>query len=129
MQVLKKTTLGFWVSRKHRESAYETFGLWLWPKLQTRLHGQCKQFTIKDCRQLAWNIFYDLGSHTRASFEAAPFVRSKKMSDEEVNALIKLSLSVANLVRHQIRSILKSAVKSRGTLRWPYTAKPFGVLR
>ena len=99
------TTLGFRVSRKHRKSAYETFGLWLRHKLQKRLHGQCKQFTIKDCRQLAWNIFYDLGSHTRASFEAAPFVRSKKMSDEEVYALIKLSLSVENLVRHQIRSI------------------------
>ena len=68
--------------------------------------------------------FYDLGSHARASFEAAQFVRSKKMSDEEVYALIKLSLSVENPVRHKIRSILKLAVKSRGTLRWPHTAKP-----
>ena len=77
-------------------SAYATFGLRLWRELRKRLHGQRKQFTIKDCRQLAWNILYDLGSHTRASFEAAQLVRSKKMSDEEVYDLIKLSRSVSS---------------------------------
>ena len=73
-QFVKKTALGFRVSRKHRSSAYATFGLRLWRKLRKRLHGQCKQFAIKDCRQLAWNILYDLGSHTRASFDAARMV-------------------------------------------------------
>ena len=82
-----------------------------------RLHGQCKQFTIKDCRELAWNILYDLGSHTKASFEAACLVRSKRMSDEEVCALIKLRRSVENPVRVRIHSILKSAVKFRGTMQ------------
>ena len=128
MQFLKKTALGFRISRKHRASAYATFGLRLWRKLRKRLHGQCKQFTIKDCRQLAWNILYDLGSHTRASFEAAQLVRSKKMSDEEVYALIKLSRSVEIPVRHRIYGILKSAVKFRSTMHWPLTGKPLGVL-
>ena len=50
------------------------------------------------------------------------------MSDEEVYALIKLSRSVENPVRHKIHSILKSAVKFRGTMRWPLTAKPLGAL-
>ena len=103
MQFLKKTALGFRVSRKHRLSAYATFGLRLWRKLRKRLHGQCKQFTIKDCRQLAWNIRYDLRSHTKASFEAARLVRSKRMSDEEVCALVKLSRSVENPVRFRIQ--------------------------
>ena len=109
-------------------SACATFGLRLWRKLRKRLHGQCKQLTIKDCRQLAWNLLYDLGSYTRASFEAAQLIRSKKMSDEEVCALIKLSRNVENPVRHTIHSILKSAVKFRGTMRWPLTAKPLGAL-
>ena len=93
MQFLK---IGLRVSRKHCSSAYAAFGLRLWPKLRKRLHGQCKQFTIKDCRQLAWNILYVLGSHTKASLEAARMVRSKRTSDEEVYALIKLSRSVEN---------------------------------
>ena len=80
------------------------------------------------CRQLAWNIFYDLGSYTRASFVAARLIRSKKLSDEEVSTLIKLSRHVENPVRHKIHSILKSAVKFRGTMHWPLTAKPLGVL-
>ena len=84
IQFLKQTALGFRVSRKHRLSAYATFGLRLWRKLHKRRHGQCKQFVIKDCRQLAWNILYGLGSHTRASFDAALMIRSKRMSDEEV---------------------------------------------
>ena len=99
MQFLKKTALEFRVSRKHRASAYATFGLRLWRKLSERLHGRCQQLTIKDCKQLAWNILYDLGSHTKASFEAARLVRSKRMSDEEVYDLIKLSRSVENPVR------------------------------
>ena len=124
IQFLKKTALGFRVSRKHRLSAYATFGLRLWRKLRKRLHCQCKQFAIKDCRQLAWNILYDLGSHTRASFDAARMVRSKRMSDEEVCALIKLSRSVENPVRFRIHSIVKSAVKFRSTMRWPLTGRP-----
>ena len=125
----KKTALGFRVSRKHRSSAYATFGLRLWRKLRKRLHGQCKQFAIKDIfRQLAWNILYDLGSHTRASFDAARMVRSQRMSDEEVYALIKLSRSVENPVRFRIHSILKSAVKFRGTMHWPLTGRPMPVL-
>ena len=90
IQFLKKTALGFRAPRKYRLSAYATFGLRLWRKLRKRLHGQCKQLVIKDCRQLAWNILYDLGSHTRASFDAARMIRSKRKSDEEVYALIKL---------------------------------------
>ena len=129
MQFSKKTALGFQVSRKHCLSAYATFGLRLWRKLRKRLHGQCKQFTIKDCRQLTWNILYDLGSHTKAaSFEAARSVRSKRMSDEEVYALIKLSRSVENPVRFRVHSILKSAVKFRGTMHWPLTGRPLAVL-
>ena len=121
---LKKTALGFRASCKHRLSACATFGLRLWRKLRKRLHGQCKQFPIKDCRQLAWNILYDLGSHTKASFEAARLVRSKRMSDEEVYAIIKLRRSVENPVRFRIHSILKSAVKCRGTMHWPLTGRP-----
>ena len=128
MQFLKKTALGFRVSRKHRMSAYATFGLRLWRKLRKRLHGQCKQFAIKDCRQLAWNLLYDLGSYTMASFKAAQLVRSNKKSDEEVCALIKLSRNLENPVRNKIHSILKSAVKFRGTMHWLSTAKPLEVL-
>ena len=105
IQFLKKTALGFRVSRKHRASAYATFGLRLWRKLRKRLLGRCKRFTTKDCRQLAWNILYDLGSHTKASFEAARLVRSKRMSDQEVYALIQLSRTVENPVRYRIHSI------------------------
>ena len=50
MQSLKKTALRFRISRKHRTSAYATFGLRLRRKLRKRPHSQCKQFTIKDCR-------------------------------------------------------------------------------
>ena len=108
-------------------SAYATFGLRLWRKLRKR-HGQCKEFVIKDCRQLAWNILYDLGSHTRASLDAARMIRSERMSDEEVYALTKLSRSVENPVRSRIHSILKSAVKFRSTMHWPLTGRPLPVL-
>ena len=47
IQFLKKTALGFRVSRKHRSSAYATFGLRLWRKLRKRLHGQRKQFALQ----------------------------------------------------------------------------------
>ena len=55
-------------------------------------------------------------------------MRSKRMSDEEVYALIKLSRSVENPVRYRIHSILKSAVKFRGTMHWPLTGRPLAVL-
>ena len=86
----RQTQLNYSISEEDRlrvSSLQETSliclcDLWpLWRKLRKRLHGQCKQSTIKGCRQLAWNILYDLGSHTRASFEAARTVRSKRMSD------------------------------------------------
>ena len=69
-----------------------------------------------------------MGSRTKASFEAARLVRSKRMSDEEVYALIKLSRSVGNPVRFRIHRILKSAVKFRGTMHWPLTGRPLPVL-
>ena len=68
-----------------------------------------------------------MGSYTRASFEAQ-LIRFKKMSDEAVYVLIKLSRSVENPVRHKFHSILKAAVKFRGTMHWPFTAKPLGAL-
>ena len=43
-------------------------------------------------------------------------------------ALIKLSRSVENPVRFRIHSILKSAVKFRGTMHWPLTGRPLPVL-
>ena len=69
-----------------------------------------------------------MGSSTRASFDAARMIRTKRMSDEEVYALIKLSRSVENPVRSRIHSILKSAVKFRSAMHWPLTGRPLPVL-
>ena len=66
--------------------------------------------------------------HTKASFEAARLVRSKRMSDEEVYALTKLSRSVENPVRFRIHSILQAAVKVHGAMHWPLTGRPLAVL-
>ena len=110
-QYLKKTALGYRVSQKKRMSAFATYGLRLWRKLKKRLHGNCRPVVVAESRQTAWQMLYDLGSHTKASFNAAKIIRShKRMTDAEIYAL------------------LKSAVKYRETMRWPLTARPLGVL-
>ena len=128
-QYLKKTALGYRVSQKKRMSAFATYGLRLWRKLRKRLHGNCRPVVIADSRQTAWQMLYDLGSHTEASFNTAKIIRShKRMTDTELYALIKLNRSVENPTRTKIQRLLKSAVKYRETMRWPMTARPLGVL-
>ena len=128
-QYLKKTALGFRVSQKKRMSAFATYGLRLWRKLRKRLRGNCKPVVVAESRQTAWQMLYDLGSHTKASFNAAKIIRShKRMTDAEIYALIKLSRSVENPTRAKIQRLLKSAVKYRETMHWPLTARPLGVL-
>ena len=126
-QYLKKTALGYRVSQKKRMSAFATYGLRLWRKLRKRLHVNCKPVVIAESRQTAWHMLYDLGSHSKASFNIAKIICSKKrMTDTELYALIKLTRSVENPTRAKIQRLLKSAVKFRETMHWPMTARPLG---
>ena len=110
-------------------SAFATYGLRLWRKLRKRLHGSYKPVVIVESCQTAWHMLYDLGSHTKASFNTAKIIRSKKrMTNAELYALIKLSRSVENPTRGKTQRLLKSAVKFPQTMHWPMTARPWGVL-
>ena len=42
-------------------------------------------------RRQAWEILYDLSSFTRASFDAVKLLRSQRLVDDEVYAIIRLS--------------------------------------
>ena len=95
-QYLKKTALGYRVSQKKRMSAFATYGLRLWRKLRKRLHGNCRPVVVAEPRQTAWQMLYDLGSHTKASFNAAKIIRShKRVTDAEISSQVSRNHALA----------------------------------
>ena len=62
------------------------------------------------------NLFDFVIVPLRRFADSAKLIRSRKMVDEDVYALIKLCRDLESSVRHKIHRILKSTVKFRGTM-------------
>ena len=69
-------------------------------------------------RQQAWQLLYDLASRTRASFEAAKYVRSARLGVDQFYALVRLSNCLEQPSRGHVRRLLQQACKFR-KLIWP----------
>ena len=79
-------------------------------------------------RQTASNILFDLGSFTKASYNAARLIRSRRMNNDEFYSLIKLSRNIENPASSKIQDLLYSGVKFRTTMHWSKAARPLEVL-
>ena len=69
-------------------------------------------------RRQAWEILYDLSSSARASFEAVKFLRSQRLGDDEVYAIVRLSLCLEEPLKTRVRNLLKRIVQHR-KMTWP----------
>ena len=118
---LKLAALGFRPARRQRFASFSRFGLRLWRKLRKRLFHSVQPF---ECalpalqRRHAWEILYDLSSFTRASFEAVKFLRSQRTVDDEVYAIVRLSLCLEEPLKIHVRNLLKRIVQHR-KMTWP----------
>ena len=115
---LKRTALGFRPARRQRFASFSKFGLRLWRKLRKRLFHSVQPFECAVRRRQAWEILYDLSSFTRASFEAVKHLRSQKMVDDEVYAIVRLSLCLEEPLRTRVRKLLRKVVEHR-KMTWP----------
>ena len=100
---------------------FSRFGLRLWRKLRKRLFHSVQPFECAVQRRQAWEILYDLSSFTRASFDALKslkLLRSQRLVDDEVYALVHLSLCLEEPLKTRIRNLLKKVVKFR-KMTWP----------
>ena len=88
---LQRKALGFRTSSQRRRSVAFRFGKRLWAKLRKRLFGSRLPVSICVSRQQAWEYVFDLQSATKAAFDAARTLRSAKVTDQEVYALLKLT--------------------------------------
>ena len=78
----------------------------------------CSPFECAVHRRQAWEILYDLSSFTRASFEAVKHLRSQKMVDDEVYAIVRLSLCLEEPLKTRVRKLLQKVVEHR-KMTWP----------
>ena len=69
-------------------------------------------------RRQAWEILYDLSSVTRASFDAVKLLRSQRLVDDEVYAIIRLSFCLEEPLKTRVRNLLKSVAHHR-QMTWP----------
>ena len=67
-------------------------------------------------RRQAWDIVYDLSSFTRASFDAVKLLRSQRLVDDEVYAIIRLCLEEP--LKTRVRNLLKRVAHHR-QMTWP----------
>ena len=106
---LKQTALGFRPARRQRFTSFSRCGVRLWRKLRKRLFHSVQPFECAVKRRQAWKILCDLSSFTRASLEAVKLLRSQKMVDDEVYAIVRLSLCLEEPLKTRVRSLLRSA--------------------
>ena len=90
----------------------------MWRKLRKREWFRSNIFKPTFERQQAWQLLYDLASRTRASFEAAKFVRSIRLRVGQFYALVRLSNCLEQPSRGHVRRLLQQACKFR-KLMWP----------
>ena len=69
-------------------------------------------------RRQAWEILYDLSSFTHASFDAVKLLRSQRLVDDEVYAIIRLSFCLEEPLKTRVRNLLKRVAHYR-QMTWP----------
>ena len=69
-------------------------------------------------RRQAWEILYGLSSFTRASFDAVKLLRSQRLVDDEVYAIIRLSFCLEEPLKTRVRNLLKRVAHHR-QMTWP----------
>ena len=110
---LERKALGFRTSSQRRRSVAFRFGKRLWAKLRKRLFGSRLPVSICVSRQQAWEYVFDLQSATRAAFDAARTLRSAKVTDQEVYALLKLTHALEQPGRAKVLGFFRSICKFR----------------
>ena len=115
---LKRTALGFRPARQQRFASFSRFGLRLWPKLRKRLFRSVQPLECAMQRRQVWEILYDLSSFTHASFDAVKLLRSQRLVDDEVYAIIRLSFCLEEPLRTRVRNLLKRVAHYR-KMTWP----------
>ena len=128
LKFLKKTALGYRPAKRKRSAAYSQFGLRLWRKLRKRLFPCKRLFALVDNRKKAWDLVFDLSSHTKAAFEADKFLRSRFVADAEVYAIIRLSRNIEEPHRTKVTNALKRVVNFRTNMHWPRQSKALSTL-
>ena len=115
---LQRKALGFRTSSQRRRSVAFRFGKRLWAKLRKRLFGSRLPVSICVSRQQAWEYVFDLQSATKAAFDAARTLRSAKVTDQEVYALLKLTHALEQPGRAKVLGFFRSICKFRN-MSWP----------
>ena len=119
---LKRTALGFRPTKKRRRlTEFSTHGLRLWRKLRKRLFYSSQPAAFSIRRKQAWEILFDVASHTLASFRACTVLRSSRYVNDEVYAVIRLSLTLEEPLRSRTRQLLKQVANYR-QMTWPSNA-------
>ena len=120
---LKRTALGFRPGRRRRWMEFGRFGLILWRKLRKRMLALNQPQNIARSRQQAWELLYDLSTFSEASYRACRIIRSHQVTDIEVYAMVRLSNSLEQPIKHGVRKLLQSALKYR-KISWPVSSLP-----
>ena len=115
---LKRTALGFRPAKQQRHTAFGKFGVRLWRKFRKRLHVSSQPLCFAVTRRHAWELLFDIASFTRASFEALKLLRSERFVDDDVYAILRLSLSLEEPLKTRVRQLLKGVVRHR-LMTWP----------
>ena len=123
---LARKALGFQPNMATRRSTQFRFGRRLWAKLRRRLFGTRVPTTIMIDRTQAWEHIFDLSSATRASFEAAKILRSSRVTDAEVHALLKLTHALEQPAKGRVLGIFRSICEFRN-MSWPASARSLCV--
>ena len=115
---LRRSALGFVPSKRRRAQSYSKFGKRLWLKLRKKLFQQEQPYCFQLSRLRAWETLCDLASFSRASFEKVKTLRSQRLVDDEIYALVRLSLNIQEPFRSKVRALLKGVCVYRN-MTWP----------